>query len=211
MSGDGVLETHQLFQVEDGGAIPTSPHQLFFREINYQTAMGFVKKHHYLHRVAPTSVAYGAYFDNRLVGVCTIGKPASHTLIKGVAGEENADRVFELNRLCLLDEIPKNSESRFLGWVLREVPRDWILVSYADTDFGHEGIVYRATNWKYVGDSIPFTDKTLPGKDHRSVPKNLRKNNPDLISKKRSLKRRYVYSVNGDYDDIRWEIKPYPA
>lgn len=60
----------------------------------------------------------------------------------------------ELMRLVLLDELPKNSESRFLGWCLRWLKDNTTLlavVSFADPKFGHKGTVYRATNWIYTG------------------------------------------------------------
>ncbi len=208
-AGSG-MATRPLFQEGDGGSIPTSAHKLVFQKIGYREAMDFVITHHYLHRTAPTSYSFGAVWQRELVGVLTIGKPASHTLINGVAGKENGHRVYELNRLVLLDEMPKNSESRFIGWCLRQLPKDLILVSYADTAFGHTGIVYKATGWKYTGTSIPFTDKTIEGLDHRSVPKTARKNNPNLITKTRSKKHRYVKCINGDYSVIKWKITPTP-
>lgn len=211
ISGDSLLEEHSLFPMKGGGAIPTSPLQLRFKTINYFTAMDFLTKYHYLHRRAPVSFAFGAFFDNQILGALTIGKPASHTMINGVAGKENGHRVFELNRLCFLDEAPRNSESRFIGWCLRQIPKHLILVSYADTAYNHSGIIYRATGWKYTGTSIPFIDVTLPNKDHRSVPKKLRKNNPDLIYKVRSKKHRYVKVIDGDYSVIKWKITNYKS
>ena len=198
------------FQLEGGGSIPTSPLQLFFRPINWETAIKVVVENHYLHRSAPVTWCFGAYFGGLLRGVCIIGKPASHTLIEGVCGKDNAYRVFELNRLWLSDDLPSNSESRFVGWVLRTIPKGTILVSYADSAFGHCGIIYRATNWIFTGMSIPFTDYTRNGLDHRSIPKNERcKNKLDKVE--RSSKHRYVYFTNQkDRHLLRWKALPYP-
>lgn len=207
--GGGVREAQQTLQFADSGASPTSPHQLKFKKITYWSAIQFLVEHHYLHRKAPVSFSFGAFFEDRLVGALTIGKPASYTLIEGVAGKENADRVFELNRLFMLDDMPKNSESRFIGWCIRQLPKGLILVSYADTAQGHVGVVYKATGWRFTGTSIPFTDNTIEGLDHRSVPKELRKNNPRLIKKERSIKNRYVMVLDGDYSVLKWSIKPY--
>lgn len=202
--GDNVVETYSLFQEKIGGAIPTSPH-LIYRPISYTEAMNLVVEKHYLHRRAPTTWAFGAIWDGRLLGVCTIGKPASHTLLNGVAGKENASRVFELNRLWMHDDCPKNSESRFLGWVLRQVPKGTILVSYADTAQGHQGIVYKASNWIFTGTSIPFTDYTFGDLDHRSIPKHLRVKEKMTI-KVRSKKNRYVYFTDPkDKSKLLWK------
>jgi hypothetical protein len=205
------LEEQLSIQIGDRGAVPTSPLKLHFKQIDYKTAMKVLIKNHYLHRKAPTSWAYGAYFDGYLIGACTIGKPASHTLIEGVSGKQNAKRVFELNRLWLSDDAPKNSESRFLGWILRTIPKGTILVSYADSAYKHIGKVYQATNWIFTGTSIPFTDYTIIGKDHRSIPKEQRiKEN--LTPKVRSKKYRYVYFTNReDRKDLLWKQKDYPT
>ena len=39
----------------------------------------------------------------------------------GVCGKSNSERVYELNRLWMSDKCPKNSESRFIGWALRQL------------------------------------------------------------------------------------------
>jgi len=211
MGGDSLMTEQLTFQLESGGSIPTSPLQLFFKAISWETAIKMVVEEHYLHRSAPITWCFGAYFDGRLRGVCTIGKPASHTLIEGVCGKRNAHRVFELNRLWMSDDLPTNSESRFIGWVLRTIPKGTILVSYADSAFGHSGIIYRATNWIFTGMSIPFTDYTKNGLDHRSIPKNER-NKEELDIVKRSRKYRYVYFTDKmDLKELKWKQLPYPA
>jgi len=64
--------------------------------------------------------------------------------------------VFELNRLWVHDSLPRNTESQFVGWYLRQIKRvhpNIILISYADGSRkspdgrSHVGIVYQATNW----------------------------------------------------------------
>jgi hypothetical protein len=209
-SGDSLMVEQLTFQLESGGSIPTSPLQLCFRSINWETAIPMSITHHYLHRPSPVTWAFGAYYDGLLYGICTIGKPASHTLIEGVCGKGKSHNVFELNRLWMDDNLPANSESRFVGWVLRSIPKGIILVSYADTAFGHIGFIYQATNWLYTGMSTPFVDYTQEGKDHRSVPKN-RRDKSQLKPVIRTPKHRYVYFTNPqDKLLLRWEIKPYP-
>lgn len=58
-------------------------------------------------------------------------------------------RVWELARLWVDDTMPRNTESWFMGRVvrlLRGAPVD-LLLSYADPSVGHEGVIYRACNW----------------------------------------------------------------
>jgi len=211
LRADSSVAELPLFQGEDGGAIPTSALQLYFKKIDYQTAINFLVEHHYLHRKAPVSISFGAYFNGELIGACTIGKPASHTLIKGVCGKERGQNVFELNRMCILDKAPKNSESRFIGWIVRQLDKKTILVSYADTAQHHSGIIYKATNWIYTGTSIPFKDYTFDGMDHRSVPKHLR-DKTKMKEVARSMKHRFVYFCDpADRYLLKWKTKPYPT
>ena len=63
--------------------------------------------------------------------------------------------VLELRRLVLLDAVGKNAESRVIGFCLREIHKIdksvEMIVSYADPKYGHDGTIYKASNFKYVG------------------------------------------------------------
>lgn len=131
-----------------------------------------VVEHHYLHRRAPISFAYGLYSDDLLVGVVTIGCPASHQLRMG-ACPECPQAVMELNRLWVSDEMPRNTESWFLARALSVLP-PMIIVSYADTKQKHMGTVYRASNFFYAGwtdmdRATARLDYLTPGKHTRDA------------------------------------------
>ena len=94
-----------------------------------------------------------------MVGVCIYTRPASPS-----AGQTYhpaaPDKVLELRRLCLIDATPKNAESFFVSRTLKWLKRntDWeYVISYADAEQGHTGVIYRASNFHFVG-------KTQPGK-----------------------------------------------
>lgn len=169
----------------DGGSITTP--SLHFLEITKREATDLIIENHYLHRKCPISFAWGIEINGKIVGVLTIGKPASWSTACGLVGESKIDiqdpaarthDVYELNRLWLHDSLPRNSESRFIAWCLKELRKknpSAVLVSYADGKQGHVGYVYQATNWIYTGSSTPFTDITVEGfEDYRSVPQYLR-------------------------------------
>lgn len=68
---------------------------------------------------------------------------------------ESSDDVIELRRLCCVDDTPRNSESFFIGRAIRFLKKDWggkTIVSYADKEYGHEGTIYKASNFKMVGE-----------------------------------------------------------
>ena len=208
LCGDSSIAELPLFQGEDGGAIPTSPHQLFFRQITSHTSNLVAVENHYAHRAVSVSWAFGAYLNNVLLGVISFGKPASQNVCLGVCGRSNSERVYELNRLWMSDKCPKNSESRFIGWALRQLKKvrpSIILVSYADTEQGHEGIIYKATNWVYTGLSDKRTcgDISIPGLHSRHA-----KRFEGAIRIERSRKHRYVYFCNPmDRPLLKWSVE----
>lgn len=68
---------------------------------------------------------------------------------------ETPSDVIELRRLCCVDDTPKNAESFLIGRSLRQLRKDWtagVVVSYADKEHGHSGVIYRASNFKMVGE-----------------------------------------------------------
>lgn len=225
--------TEQVAPPQGGGLIPTPP--LHFIPLPKQEATQLVIEHHYLHRKCPISWAWGIEVGDKILGVLTIGKPCSWSATCGLVGETlqqmqedptaRSRDVFELNRLWLHDSLPRNSESQFIGWCLRQLKKvkpTAILLSYADTAFGHTGVVYQATGWTYAGTSAPFKDITLEGfTDYRSVPMELRGDkignkrawarDPNAIRKERSLKHRYVWFANtNDRPLLRWATPTYP-
>ena len=117
--------------------------------IDSATALAIVKKNHYLHRGAPASHCYGLFDEMlNLIGVAIYGVPASPSLCRGIAGEEEADSVLELTRLWIADWTPKNAESFLIGRSLKLLPLDKdIIVSFAEIEAGHSGTIYQATNW----------------------------------------------------------------
>jgi hypothetical protein len=108
---------------------------------------------HYLHSMPiAASCCFGVFLDDELVGgaVFTMGARHGHRML---AGSKSGD-VVTLARLYLIDEIPKNAESRVLGIVTREIRRRRgvrALLSYADPAVGHSGTIYKAAGWTYLG------------------------------------------------------------
>jgi hypothetical protein len=69
---------------------------------------------------------------------------------------ENPDKLLELRRLVLIDEAPKNSESRFISLCIKYLKShtDYeAILSLADPAFGHSGTIYKASNFKYIGET----------------------------------------------------------
>lgn len=132
--------------------------------IDYKTAMSTVIEKHYLHRKCPCSYAFGLFENgtNKLMGVIVYGVPCSSTLLKGICGEEEMHNIYELNRLWVDDEVPKNGESFLVGNTIKRLDKE-IIVSFADTSQNHVGTIYQATNFLYCGLSAKFKDPKVKG------------------------------------------------
>lgn len=66
-------------------------------------------------------------------------------------------RVISLSRLVISPDVPTNGASFLMGRSIRMIRKtgDWdVLITYADTRQGHTGAIYKATNWRYIGESL---------------------------------------------------------
>ncbi|QDK04712.1 DNA modification protein [Listeria phage LP-013] len=181
--------------------------------IESKDAKPFILGLQYAQRMPSISYAYGIFLGEELLGICTIGKPASNPLCVGVCGKEYSHKVFELNRLCMKDKLGKNVLSFFVSKVLKDLKKEnLILISYADTGMNHSGYIYQATNWMYTGLTAGRTDKYTPENKHSRH----YTNEFNHLRKVRTAKHRYIY-VAGDKrfvkevkGKIRYEEQPYP-
>lgn len=184
---------------------------------------------HYARRWPSISYAFGLYLDGNLCGVVTYGTPPSATLKRGVAGDEYKQDVLELNRLCLRNN-KKNEASLLVGRSLRMLPANKIVVSFADTEQEHTGIVYQATNFIYCGLSAKRTDWKVKGKEHlhgQTIADEFRgvKNRAQAMRNKygddfylapRPRKHRYIFIVGSRgykkkvKQALRYGVEPYP-
>ena len=125
--------------------------------ISKRQARAFVRAHHYAVETPSTvRVAIGMQDGGTLVGVATFGygtRPA-HT-IRHMFPSLAVNDYLEINRLCLLDECPRNSETWFLAGCLRMVrlyyPTVKVIFSWADGLRGKPGYVYQAASFLYGG------------------------------------------------------------
>ena len=139
----------------------------YIKQIDYQTAMKLIIKNHYLHRTCPCSYAFSLFdLKDEIVGVVVYGVSCSSTLLKGICGESEKNNVYELTRLWLSDDLPKNCESYLISNTIKLLDKE-IIVSFADSSQGHVGYVYQATNFIYTGLSTKFRDPKVKGLEHQ--------------------------------------------
>ena len=155
-----------------------------------QEAWDFLKPRHYAGRKPQISKAFGWKIAGELVAVCTFGKPASPSLCNGICGVEHSASVYELNRLCRIDEL-QEPLSAFVSACLRRLrTENWIIVSNSDTGMHHNGYIYQACNFLYTGQTKQRTDKYVPNGKHSRHYNNDEQGQYRVV---RTAKNRYVY------------------
>lgn len=116
----------------------------------------FIELWHYSHNINGliSNYCFKLTSNNQLIGAMIFGKLAMANAWKKYG--ENEREVIELRRLVCIDDTPKNTESFFIGKCLRWLKKNTkikIIVSYADPNYGHQGIIYQATNFTKIGNT----------------------------------------------------------
>lgn len=118
-------------------------------EIEKSVAELFVTKKHYSRRASIFWAAFGLVENGQVTGVVVYGQPSPP--IQKHAFRDRDFRLFELSRLVVQSKT-KNAASFLVGRSLKMLtPKPCAIVSYADMEQSHCGIVYQATNWIYTG------------------------------------------------------------
>lgn len=128
--------------------------QFDVRLITIQEATQIIKDWHYSGSTNGLMVSqcFGLFYEENLIGTIIYGGLAMANAWKKYADQPSD--VVELRRLACIDATPKNTESYFIGKTIRWLKRNTgykLIVSYADPFHGHEGIIYRASNFEHKG------------------------------------------------------------
>lgn len=117
--------------------------------IDKKTAENFVTKKHYSRRASIFWADFGLVERGLITGVIVYGQPSPP--IQRHAFKNRDFRLFELSRLVIQSET-KNAASFLVANSMKLLePKPCAIVSYADMEQHHCGIVYQATNWVYTG------------------------------------------------------------
>ncbi len=130
----------------------------YIRIVPRSSITSFIEKWHYSNSINGliSDYSFALYRGNEIIGAMIYGKMAMHNQWRPYG--ECEEEVVELRRLCCIDETPKNTESRFIGLTLKWLKSNTnikTVISYADPNYGHAGIIYKASNFKHIGMSSP--------------------------------------------------------
>jgi hypothetical protein len=163
MSVDSTRVVCPLFQTGEGGSIPTSTLQakdLLFELCPVKQATQLNREWHSrlpkIHDIF-WHYAFRASYHDVIFAVALWSQPTTRCL---------PQHWLELRRMACAPDAPKNTASRFLGWMVRYfkrvTPERERCISYQDTAV-HQGTIYRAAGWvpAYTGKAMVRTDRVM--------------------------------------------------
>jgi hypothetical protein len=129
-------------------------HELKVAACPFSEIRDFVEGQHYSHStkgVTP-SVCFSVRHGDELVGAAIFGLPAMKETLECYS-EGGRWNLLELRRLCYVDETPRNTESFTLAKMFHVLKKSGVerILSYSDPNQGHIGTIYKATGFRFVG------------------------------------------------------------
>lgn len=192
-------------------------------KLNKSQCDEWVIKKHYSRRAPIFWAGFGLEILGMIEGVCIYGQPSPP--IQKHSFKNRDFKLFELSRLVIQTK-QKNAASFLVGNSLRMLESHCAVVSYADSEHGHCGIVYQATNWIYTGATVSH-DKSyiIDGKRihpmtlrDRGITDPMRWANENGIETVPPMEKHRYFKLIGNRKQIRSmaerlvypSIKPYP-
>ena len=139
--------------------------------ISKNIADAFVTQKHYSRRASIFWAGFGLEEDGEITGVAVYGQPSPP--IQKHACKDRDFRLYELARVVVQSKT-KNASSFLVANSLKMLePKPCAVISYADMEQNHCGIIYQATNWLYTG-ATKSHDKAYIVDGKRTHPMTLR-------------------------------------
>ena len=176
-------------------------------KIDKKTCEKWTKKKHYSRKLGIFWEGFALVEDGYITGVVCYGQPSA--MIQKHAFNERDFRLYELTRVVIQSKT-KNAGSFLIGNSLKMLKvNPCAVVSYADSNMNHCGILYQSTNWFYTGspkacgknviiDGKIFHPSTLNDMGIKNQHKWAKQNGYELIEQK--PKHRYFQFVGNKRD-----------
>lgn len=140
-------------------------------------ARQFIKRHEWLGDIALNTTHYfGAYYNNILAGVVTMGNPTAYS---NMLGENTKDIEILISRGACISWSPKCLGSAFVSWCIRWMVKNTkyrLFSAYSDPSAKELGTIYQSLNFYYLGNSFgakckyisPYSGKLISDRTFRS-------------------------------------------
>lgn len=129
---------------------------IIVKPISAKDANRIVKQLHYSGKVVNNSqVHLGAFIGDRCGGAMQFGPSMDKRKMVGLVSGTLWNEFIELNRLAFADWLPRNGESRAIGYAMRWLKKTypWLqwVISFADGTQCGDGTIYRASGFVLTG------------------------------------------------------------
>jgi len=126
------------------------------KPISRQDADRIVKAVHYSGKVVRNSqIHLGIFLKGRCGGAMQFGPSLDKRRVIGLVRGTKWNEFIELNRMAFADWLPRNSESRAIGysmrWLRKQYPHLKWVISFADGTQCGDGTIYRASGFHLTG------------------------------------------------------------
>ncbi len=134
----------------------SSAKDLIVKPISASDANKIIKALHYSGKVVNNSqVHLGVFLNGRCGGAMQFGPSLDKRKIQGLVTGTLWNEFIELNRMAFADWLPRNGESRCIGYAMRWIKKTypWIkwVISFADGTQCGDGTIYRASGFVLTG------------------------------------------------------------
>lgn len=127
------------------------------RDISRDESLAMIRTYHYSDTLPKINRHFlGCFLNGQMVGTVTLGlgtRPR-HT-IQCLFPSLGTEDYYEIGRMCMTDDMPRNSESQMLSavikWIRANEPSVKVLFTWADGIMGKPGYVYQASSFLYAG------------------------------------------------------------
>ncbi len=129
---------------------------IIVKPISAQDANRIVRAIHYSGKVVNNSQLHlGVFLDGKCGGAMQFGPSLDKRKMLGLVTGTLWNEFIELNRMAFADWLPRNSESRAIGyafrWIRKTYPQIKWCVSFADGTQCGDGTIYRASGFALTG------------------------------------------------------------
>lgn len=166
---------------------------------------------HYSKSIPAQQMSFSVFENGQWCGVVCYGVGANKNINKpfGLASGE----AVELLRVALNGKQSSTSKAVSLSLKLLKqfAPLVRLIVSYADEAQGHKGIIYQATNWYFIGDSMTSVPIVNGKQIHKRTFSSVYGSYSGQTMEKQKPKHKYIYPIDKSLIPMCKQLaKPYP-
>jgi hypothetical protein len=183
---------------------------LIVKPISAKDANRLIRTLHYSGKVVPNSqIHLGVFLGGKCSGALQLGPSINKKGTINLVKDTTWNGFIELNRMAFADWLPRNSESRAIGYTMRWLKKQypflkWV-VSFADATQCGDGTIYRASGFLLTGirknEALRTNPKTgeqmhVIQAHHKKLSNEFRKWEP-----LNGYQLRYIYFLDKSYKD----------